>query len=103
MDDWVPFKEAGDIKLTVPLAQEFERILADFLRVTVSKSGFDGEDSSRIAQQISSRVFEKLAQGREHANHQEIEVSMAHRPGQITIKTAIPGLGYNEQEEFKSR
>ena len=102
MDDLIPFKDGGFVKLTVPLSPEFRRILQDFVRVTVIKSGFSGEVSGRIAEQISSRVFQDLPLTSRHANHQKVEVSMAHRPGQVTIKTAVPGLDFSEEEEFKS-
>ena len=102
MDDLIPFKDGGDITLTVPLSPEFRRILQEFVRLTVIKSGFSGEDSGRIAERISSRAFRDLAMADGQANHQRIEILMAHRPGQITIKTAIPGLDISEEEEFKS-
>ena len=102
MDDLTPFKDGGDISLTLPLSPEFRRILQEFVRATVIKSGFSGEDSGRIAEHISSRVFQILPLAEGQANHQKIELLMAHRPGQITIKTAIPGLDFSEEEEFKS-
>jgi hypothetical protein len=102
MDDLIPFKDGGDIKLTVPLSPEFRRILQEFVRATVIKSGFSGEDSGRIAERISSRAFQDFPLAEAQANHQRIELLLAHRPGQITIKTAIPGLNFSEEEEFKS-
>ena len=102
MDDLIPFRDKGDITLTVPLAPRFQLILQNFVRITVAKSGFSPEDSGKIAQQISSRVFQKLPLPSEHDNHQRVEISMTHRPGQITIRTVIPGLGFKDQEEFQS-
>ena len=102
MDELTPFKDGGDITLTVPLSPEFRRILQEFVRVTVIKSGFSGEDSGRIAERISSRAFRDLPLTGGEANHQRIELLMAHRPGQIIIKTAIPGLHFSEEEEFRS-
>jgi hypothetical protein len=103
MDDLIPFREKGDIKLTVPLAPQFQQILQNFVRMIVVKSGFSEEDSGRIAQRISSRIFQKLPLVVEQANHQQVEISMTHCPGQITISTVIPGLGFKDQEEFNSR
>jgi len=102
MDDLTPFKDGGDIWLTLPLSPEFRRILQEFVRATVIKSGFSGEDSGRIADRISSRAFQVFSLAEGQANHQKIGLLMAHRPGQITIKTAIPGLDFSEEEEFKS-
>jgi hypothetical protein len=101
MDELTRFKEVGEVKLTVPLVKGFDKILQDVIRITVVKSGFNPEDSGKIAEWVSSRVFEKLLPTNENDNHRQIEILLAHRPGQITIKTAIPSLGYNEVEEFK--
>jgi hypothetical protein len=103
MDEMIPFRDKGDIKLTVPLAPPFQQILQDFVRITVIKSGFSREESGRIAQRISSRIFQKLPLAVGQANHQPVEISMTHCPGQITIRTVIPGLGFKDQEIFKSR
>ena len=102
MDELTPFKDGGDIKLTVPLSLEFKRILQKFVKTTVIKSGFSKEDSDKIAERISSRAFQDLPLAEGQVNHQKIELLMAHRPGQITIKTAIPELNFSEEEEFKS-
>jgi len=101
MDDVTQFKEEGDVKLTVPLAQGFDRILFDFIQITASKSGFDGPASNQIAERVSKKVFEKIEIGDEGRNHQEVEVSMSHRRGQITIKTEILALNFCEEEQFK--
>jgi len=101
MDDVTYFKEDGDVKLTVPLAQGFDKILFDFIQITASKSGFDGRASSQIAERVSKKIFEKFQIADESKNHQELKVSMSHRRGQLTIKTEIPGSGFSEEEQFK--
>ena len=48
------FKMDGDLSLSVPVAQGFDKILHDFVLLAASRSGFASEDSSRMA----SKVFE---------------------------------------------
>jgi hypothetical protein len=102
MDEPAQFKQAGNLSLTVPLAQGFHKILCDFIRLAASKSGFDRENSSRIAEKISAKVFGKVPMTPEVGNSQPVEVSLVHRPGQIIIKTEIVALSFSEEEEFKS-
>jgi hypothetical protein len=87
MDDLIPCRNEGDIMLRVPLAPQFQQILQNFVRIAVVKSGFSREESSRIAQRISSRIFQKLSLAVEQANHQQVEISVC----------------FKDQEEFKSR
>jgi hypothetical protein len=102
MDEVNQFKEQGNVKLAVPLAHGFEKILFDLVQITANKSGFDGSFSQRIAEEISQKVFCKVQTGTDHKNHQQVEVSMSHGPGQITIRTEIPGLSFKEEVQFKA-
>src|SRR5437867_4999721 len=89
MDDATQFKAAGDIKLTVPLAKGFDKILFDFIQIAASKSGFDGKASKQIAERISKKIFAKIQIADQAKNHQEVEIFMSHGRGEITIKTDI--------------
>ena len=48
------FKIDGDLSLSLPVAQGFEKTLHDFVLLATSRSGFTTEDSSRVAGQSSS-------------------------------------------------
>ena len=102
MDELAQFKQIGNVRLSIPLAQGFDKVLFDFIRLAASKSGFDGENSSRIAEKISAKVFGKLSSTPDSGNNQPVEISLSHRPGQITIKAEILALSFCEEEEFKS-
>ena len=102
MDEPAQFKQAGNVCLTVPLAQGYHKILFDFIRLTASKSGFARQDSERIAERISAKVFGKVPTGSGLGNGQMAEVSVVHQPGQITVKTEIIALSFSEEEAFKS-
>jgi hypothetical protein len=102
MDEVNQFKEQGNVRLTVPLAQGFEKILFDLVQITANKSGFDGSFSHRIAEEISQKVFHRIQTGTDHKNHQEVEISMSHGPGQITVKTEVFGSNFSEEVQFKA-
>ena len=102
MDEVNQFKEQGNVKLAVPLAQGFEKILFDLVQMTANKSGFDGSFSQRIAEEISQKVFCKVQTGTDHKNHQQVEVSMSHGPGQMTVKTEVSGSNFSEKVQFKA-
>src|SRR5438093_1088135 len=97
MDEVNQFKEQGYVRLIVPVAEGFEKILFDLVQITANKSGFDGSFSQRIAEEISQKVFHTIQTGIDHKNHQEVEISMSHRPGEITVKTEVPGSNFSEE------
>lgn len=102
MDEPAQFKQVGNVCLTVPLAQGFHKILFDFIRLTASKSGFDRENSERIAEKISAKVFGSFSTTPGPANGHPVEVSVFHCPGQIIVKTEIIALCFSDEEAFKS-
>jgi hypothetical protein len=102
MDEVNQFKEQGKVRLVVPLAQDFNKVLFDLVQITANKSGFDAPFSRRIAEEISQKVFRIVQTGSNGQNHQQVELSMSHSPGQITIRTEIPGLSFNEETEFRA-
>jgi hypothetical protein len=101
MDEVNQFKEQGNVRLTVPLAEGFEKILFDLVQITANKSGFDGSFSHRIAKEISQKVFHRIHTGTDHQNHQEVEVSMSHSPGQMIVKAEVSGSNFSEEVRFK--
>jgi hypothetical protein len=102
MDEVNQFKEQGSVRLTVPLAQGFDKILFDLVQITAVKSGFDGPFSRRIAEQISQKVFRRTHAHSDQRNHQQVEVIVSHSPGQITIRTAISGSTLSEEVAFRT-
>jgi hypothetical protein len=93
------FNVDGDLSLTVPLRENFAKILYDFVQLTASKSGFEGKDSERIASQIRRMVLEKIrGAGRKKAH---VRVSLAHSHGHITIRTIIEELSFRQEDRFK--
>ena len=102
MDEVNQFKEQGNVKLTVPLAPGFEKVLFDLVQITAIKSGFDGSFSRRIAEQVSQRIFHKVQAGVNQKNHQQVEVTMFHCPGEISVRSEISGSNFNEELQFKA-
>src|SRR5207249_9428428 len=87
MDDATQFKAAGDIKLTVPLAKGFDKILFDFIQIAASKSGFDGKASKQIAERMSKKIFAKIQIDDQAKNHQELVMLLSHWRAPTTIVT----------------
>jgi hypothetical protein len=102
MDEVNQFKEQGDVRLVVPLAPDFNKVLFDLVQITANKSGFDAAFSRRIAEEVSQKVFRTIQSGNSNRNHQQVEVSVSHRPGQLTIRTEIPSLSFNEEIKFRT-
>src|SRR5262245_55442447 len=100
MDEVNQFREQGKVRLIVPLAPEFDKVLFDLVQITATKSGFDAPFSRRIAEQVSQRAFRTIQSGNNNRNHQQVEVSVSHSPGQLTIRTEIPALRFNEEMKF---
>jgi len=100
MDEVTQFKEQGSVRLVLPLSHDFNKVLLDLVQITANKSGFDTSSSRRIAEEISTKVFRTIHSRSSERNHQQIEISMSHSPGQITIRTEIPGLSFDEEFKF---
>ena len=100
MDEVNQFKEQGNVRLIVPLAPDFDKVLFDLVQITATKSGFDVPLSHHIAEQVSQRAFQAIQAGNNKRNHQQVEVSVSHSPGQLTIRTEIPSLRFNEEIKF---
>ncbi len=103
MDRSEPFKASGELSLAGPLRRGFDKVLFDLVQLTAVKSGFDDEDSSKIAEKVADSLFKKFQSFLDGDNAPQIEISMAYRPGQIKIKTTIPSLNFCDEEVFQSR
>ena len=97
------FKIGGDLSLTVPLAQGFDRILHDFIQMAASKSGFESDESGRIAAQVSNLVRERILGAQKTGKPGQVKISMTHGHGHIRIKTTIQELGFEKEEKFQSK
>jgi len=103
MESVSQFKVDGDLSLTVPLAQGFDKILHDCIRMIVSKSGFEVENASRIASRITNLVLEKTRRAAPKAKKAHVEVFMSHGRGHVTIKTTIHELRFSKEETFQAK
>lgn len=102
MDRVPQFKVDGDLNLIVPLKPGFEKVLYEFVHLAVSKSGFEAEDSRRIAASVSTLVVDKV-HGPPRGNPGHLQLSVAHRRGSVSIRTTIPELHYSREEKFQAR
>lgn len=102
MDEVLQFKIVGDVRLTVPLAQGFDKILFDFVQMAATKSGFREEESDKIASKISQKAFSASRLMSGHGNHQQVEIFMSHRPGQIAVQINFPDSSFSEEELFEA-
>jgi hypothetical protein len=103
MDPVSQFKMEGDVSLTVPLAHGFDKILHDYICMVVSKSGFEGEQASRIATQILKLVLEKAKGAAQKAKKAHVEIFLAHGRGHVTIRTTIHELHFSKEETFQAK
>jgi len=95
------FKMDGDLSLSVPMAQGFDKILHDFVLLTASKSGFAGEDSSRIADQISDLLREQMKGLVDNGRPAQLQLTLTHHPGRVTITTTIAAINFSREEHFQ--
>jgi hypothetical protein len=91
------FKAHGDLTLKLPLAPGFEKLFQDFLRITLSKSGFTESESSQIAEQVYASLRARMV-ANEH--HPEVEIIVSHRPGSVRIQTRIQVLNIADEHVF---
>lgn len=96
MDEIALFKDVGDVKLTVPVLDGFDKLLFDFVQITVAKSGFKEDESDNIAARISQKVFQQGQMLGKLDNHQQVTICVSHRPRQISVRIELLGLTQEE-------
>jgi hypothetical protein len=94
------FKMDGDLSLTVPVTQGFDKILHDFILLTASRSGFASEDSSHMADRIAGLLRQHLGTIPNNGHPVQLQLSLAHHPGRVTIKTTIAAINFSKEEHF---
>ena len=97
------FKMDGDVSLSVPVAQGFDKILHDFVLLAASRSGFASEDSSRMASRVSDLLQEQLKGLLENGRPAELQISLSHHPGRLTITSTIAATNFSKEEHFQVR
>ncbi|MCI0418511.1 MAG: hypothetical protein L0387_05315 [Acidobacteria bacterium] len=101
MDRVPQFMMDGDLSLTVPLTQGFDKILHDFVLMTASRSGFASEDSNRMAAKVSNLLLEQMKGVLDNGSTAQLQLTLAHRPGHVTITTTIAALSFSREEHFQ--
>jgi hypothetical protein len=91
------FKADGELTLKLPLAPGFEKLLQDFLRITLSKSGIADSESSLITEKVLESLRAKMVTNEDHP---ELEIVVSHRPGKVHIRTRIEILNIAEELQF---
>jgi len=94
------FKADGDLTLKLPLAPGFEKLLQDFLRITLLKSQFAESESSQIAEKVLQSLRAKIVTNEDRP---EVEIVVSHRPGKVHIRTRIDVLNFAEELQFTAR
>ncbi|MBM3802417.1 MAG: hypothetical protein FJW26_08940 [Acidimicrobiia bacterium] len=97
------FKLDGDLSLTVPLTQGFDKILHDFVLLTAERSGFASQESSRMAIRISSLMQERIGIFHGNGHPAQLQLTLTHHPGRLTITTTIAALNFSRQEHFQCK
>ena len=95
------FKMDGDLSLSVPMTQGFDKILHDFVLLAASRSGFASEDSSRMAGQVSSLLREQLKGLPDNGHPAQLQLTLTHHPGRVTITTTIAAINFSREEHFQ--
>jgi hypothetical protein len=95
------FKMDGDLSLSVPVAQGFEKILHDFVLLAASRSGFASEDSNRMAGQISSLLREQMTGLPDNGRPPQVQLTLTHHPGRVTITTSIAAINFSKEQHFQ--
>ena len=95
------FKMDGDLSLSVPMTQGFDKILHDFVLLAASRSGFASEDSSRMAGQVSSLLREQMKGLPDNGRPPQLQLTLTHHPGRITITTTIAAINFSKEEHFQ--
>ncbi|MGH9427577.1 MAG: hypothetical protein ACRD2L_14895 [Terriglobia bacterium] len=95
------FKTDGDLSLTVPMTQGFEKILHDFVLLTTSRSGFADEDSSHMADRVASLLRQQMGALPDNGRPAQLQLTLTHRPGRVTITTTIAAINFSKEEHFQ--
>jgi hypothetical protein len=95
------FKMDGDLSLSVPVAQGFDKILHDFVLLAASRSGFQSEDSSRMATKISGLLREQLKGLHDNGHPAQLQITLTHHPGRLTITSTIAATNFSSEEHFQ--
>ena len=95
------FKMDGDLSLSIPMTQGFDKILHDFVLLTASRSGFASEDSSRMAGQVSSLLREQMKGLPDNGRPAQLQLTLTHHPGRVTITTTIAAINFSRKEHFQ--
>ena len=94
------FKMDGDLSLTVPVAQGFDKILHDFVLLAASRSGFPSEDSSQMANKVSGLLREQLKGLLQNGRPAQLQITLTHHPGRLTITSTIAATNFSREEHF---
>ena len=95
------FKIDGDLSLSVPITQGFDKILHDFVLLTAARSGFASEDSNRMAVQVSGLLREQMKTVPDNGRPAQMQLSLTHHPGRVTITTSIPAINFRREDHFQ--
>jgi hypothetical protein len=95
------FKMDGDLSLTIPVAQGFEKTLHDFVLLATSRSGFTNEDANRMAVQFSGLLREQMKGLPDNGHPPQLQLTLTHHPGRITITTTIAAINFSKEEHFQ--
>ncbi len=99
MDQFPLFNVPGKINLTVPLKQGFDKVLYQFLRLSILKSGLELKESERIAESISQLIAEKIEDSRGNRSA-SVEVLFTQGKGLVSIKAVIQQLNFVWDKSF---
>jgi hypothetical protein len=95
------FRMDGDLSLTVPVAQGFDKILHDFVLLAASRSGFQSEDSSQMANKVSGLLREQLKGLLQNGRPAQLQITLTHHPGRLTITSTIAATNFSREEHFQ--
>ena len=95
------FKMDGVLCLTVPMTQGFGKILHDLVLLTASRSGFESEDASRMAGKVASLLQEQMKGLPDNGRPAQLQLTLTHRPGRVTITTTIAAINFSREEHFQ--
>ena len=95
------FKMDGDLSLSVPITQGFDKILHDFVLLAASRSGFASEESSRMAGQVAGLLVEQMRGLPDNGRPAQLQLTITHHPGSVTITTTIAAINFSREEHFQ--
>src|SRR5262245_50394887 len=95
------FKMDGDLSLSVPITQGFDKILHDFVLLAASRSGFASDESSRMARQVAGLLLEQMRGLPDNGRPTQLQLTITHHPGSVTITTTIAAINFSREEHFQ--